>query len=52
MNEDSIIKQYEKLTKSKKIGRLGNILSFKKRNGKYFFINLSQIVSKVRKDGK
>lgn len=52
MNEDTIIKQYEKLTKSKIVGRLGNILSFKKGNGKYFFINLYQIKSKIKKGGK
>jgi len=51
ISEDDIIKKYEKLTKSKLVGRLGDILSFKK-NGRYHFINLSQIKSKVKKGGK
>lgn len=52
MNEDDIIKKYEKLTKSKKVGRLGDIFSFKKKNGKYIFIDYYQIKSIVRKGGK
>lgn len=52
MTEDNIIKEYEKITKSKKVGRLGDILSFKKKNGKYYFITINQIKNKVRKEGK
>lgn len=45
MNEKDIIKKYEKITKSKFAGRLGNRFFFKRADGTYVSINLKGIYS-------